>query len=182
MKPSALQKKVRPNSEADAIEQGALIKRAIFKIAEVLCNKIASTILIILVLLIVADVILRYFFGKGIPGSYELTEYMFGLIVFLGLAYTQIEGRHVFVDLVIKRFPPRMRKILGFLSQILVTLLLMVIGCETILRAVTCWRRHEVSGVLGIPLAPFIFAAAIGILVLSLTILVGLIKNSTERT
>ena len=156
---------------------GSAAQRWVLKVAEVFCNHVASVILSILVLLIVADVVLRYFLGKGMPGSYELTEYMFGLIIFFGLAYTQVKGRHVAVDLVVSRLSPRMRKAIGCFTYPATVFLLVLISLQTGLRAVTSYLRHEVSGVLGVPIAPFVFAAALGILAFLLVTLIDFVQS-----
>jgi TRAP-type C4-dicarboxylate transport system permease small subunit len=143
----------------------------VVKIATILGNRVAPVVLSVLVLVIIADVVLRYFFGRGIPGSYELTEFMFGLIVFFGLGYTQVKRRHINVDFLVSRFPKKVQLVVNFIKHLVVLLLLALICWQTILRAVTSWQRDEVSGVLHIPIGPFVFAAGAGILVFLLTIL-----------
>ena len=157
------------------------MQRLVVKIAEILGNGVASVVLSLLILLIVSDVVLRYFFEKGIQGSYELTEFMFGLIVFFGLAYTQVKGRHINVDFIASRFPKRVQLIFNVVKHVILSSLLALMCWQTISRAVTSWQRHEVSGVLGIPIGPFILAAGAGILVFLLTILLDLFRTLKEK-
>jgi len=60
---------------------------------------IGRGILALMVLLITADVVMRYFFNSPIKGSYELVQFMLSMIVFLGLAFMQTKKGHVSVSL-----------------------------------------------------------------------------------
>ena len=61
--------------------------------------------LALMVILITADVILRYFLNSPIKGSYELVEFMLIVLVYLGLAYTQTKKGHVSISLLSNKLP-----------------------------------------------------------------------------
>ncbi len=69
------------------------------------CGLIAGITLVTVMILVVANVLLRYLFNAPISGTLELTEGALPLIVFLSLAMTQYEGGHIKVVLLTRTFP-----------------------------------------------------------------------------
>jgi len=53
-----------------------------------------------MMLLVVADVILRKYFAAPIRGALEITEILMGFVVFLGLAFCAAKDEHVVIDIV----------------------------------------------------------------------------------
>ena len=66
--------------------------------AENLFAEIAIIILVLCATSICADVLLRYFFGRPLMGSTELTEYALVYITFLGAAWGVARGAHIDID------------------------------------------------------------------------------------
>lgn len=75
-----------------------------------LCGLFAGTILLAVMVLVVANVLLRYLFNSPIAGTLELTEGALPLIIFLSLAMTQYEGGHIKVVLLTRKFPSNLRR------------------------------------------------------------------------
>lgn len=69
------------------------------------CGLIAGIVLMAVMILVVANVLLRYLFNTPISGTLELTEGALPLIVFLSLAMTQYEGGHIKVVLLTRALP-----------------------------------------------------------------------------
>ncbi|MBN2283309.1 MAG: TRAP transporter small permease [Deltaproteobacteria bacterium] len=59
------------------------------------------------------DVCLRYFFNKPSIWVVEVSEFMLAATACLGACYTLKQRRHVAVDLLIDRIPPKPRRYLG---------------------------------------------------------------------
>jgi TRAP-type C4-dicarboxylate transport system permease small subunit len=62
---------------------------------------IAEVVMVSMMLLVAAEVFLRYFFNSPILGTTEIIEFMMVVLVFFGLAYTQTRKGHIGVDVVI---------------------------------------------------------------------------------
>lgn len=126
-------------------------------------------IFIIMVLTFVA-VMLRYFVpGAGISGMVELTELAMVLIVFLGFSFTQYAGGHVHVDIftnMIKNL--RARFIFNGCIRIVTAFFSFWVTYAAFLRAVS---EKVVTGVLKIPVAPFVYVMAIGMAWFSIVLL-----------
>ena len=79
------------------------LERYVSPIAEVM-HKIGLAILLLMMFLTVGDVLGRYFFAMPIPGTFEVTNFMLALIVFLTLGYTLVRKGHISIDLIICRY------------------------------------------------------------------------------
>lgn len=68
-----------------------------------ICGSIAGLMVFATMLLVVANVTMRYAFNQPITGTLELTESALPLIVFLSLGLTQAHGGHIKVVLLTQR-------------------------------------------------------------------------------
>lgn len=148
-----------------------LLERAVFPASRIL-HIVGQGIIIMMVLITVADVILRYIFNKPILGSYEITEFMMVLLVFASAGYTMAVKGHVCVDLVTSQLPPRAQAIIESVTSLLALGLFSLVTWRNVLHAETVLRRHDVSAELFIPVSPFILFIALGVAVLCLVLLV----------
>lgn len=83
-----------------------------------LCGLIAGAALMAVMLLVVANVLLRYLFNMPIGGTLELTEGALPFIIFLSLAMTQYEGGHIKVVLLTRKLPERLQRALLVLAML----------------------------------------------------------------
>ena len=68
---------------------------------------VAAASLAIMMLSTSADTSLRYMFNAPLPGVFELNEVLLVVVVFLGIAWTQVERGHTRVVLVMRRLEMR---------------------------------------------------------------------------
>jgi len=59
--------------------------------------------------LTVADVFGRYLFNRPVSGTFELTEMLMVLIVFMALGLAQHHNEHISLDLAYNYFPGRLK-------------------------------------------------------------------------
>jgi TRAP-type C4-dicarboxylate transport system permease small subunit len=134
-------------------------------------NRIAGVILFLMMLLTLADVLLRKLWSQGILGGLELSEFMMAALVFCSLALAEIEDRHVSVDLIVGRLPAHVQKRLTALLQGFSALLMGAIAVSSFLYALTIQTASEISPDLGLPRYPLILVAALGCALLCLVML-----------
>jgi TRAP-type C4-dicarboxylate transport system permease small subunit len=79
---------------------------------------IGMALLVVLTLFISSDVILRRFFNAPISGSYEVTQFILGVIIFTTLAYCGVQGAHIVVDVIVLKFPKRVQSIIGLIIHL----------------------------------------------------------------
>ena len=130
-----------------------------------------------MVLLTVTDITLRRVFNSPLPFSFELTETLLVIVVFCSVAYTTYIGRHISIDVIVSRFPLKTRKSIETVIDFICAALFGLVAWRSILRAIHIWNIEQVTGILEIPIYPFIFIVALGSTLASLILLVKVINS-----
>lgn len=65
------------------------------------------------------QVVLRYVFNSGISWAMEATSYLFGWLIFFGLAYGVKKGSHIGVDVLVRRLPRAAQQVTGIVAILL---------------------------------------------------------------
>ncbi|HRE53750.1 MAG TPA: TRAP transporter small permease [Candidatus Competibacter sp.] len=63
-----------------------------------------------------SQVIARYIFGTGFGWALELTTYLFAWLVLFGISYGIKVGAHIGIDVIVRQFPPHLRRIVGLIA------------------------------------------------------------------
>lgn len=117
-----------------------------------LLGDISSIALFGIMVLVSADVFMRYTFNSPIPGTLELSEISVVLITFLCFPYTAFNQRHIRTTFVVSRLPPAYQRIAERLSIALMLLLLTLFIWQT---AIHGWKSFETreyaQGLLAVP-------------------------------
>ena len=125
----------------------------------------------------VADVIVRYLTPTNVPGSYEYVSLLFVLVIYLGLAYAQRENSHIAIDALYSRLPRRWRKLLQFLQ---LTTFLVFASALTWYTAAVTWDNYvfgdTILGAISVVTWPSRLTISIGFLVLSFRFLIQLMN------
>lgn len=88
------------------------IQNAINHLEEILM----VTFLGVMTVLTSLQVLLRYVFNTGLIWSLEATTYSFAWLVLIGMSYCVRSRTHIALDLMVKRFNPRLRRLTGMLA------------------------------------------------------------------
>jgi len=102
-------------------------------------HHLSGALLVGLMLLTVVNILGRWLFDAPLPGAVELTEIGMVAIVFLGLAYAQVRGDHIRVDLLYEQLGARGRRVLDLFAAL--------VSFATI--AGMTWRLGVYAGQLG---------------------------------
>jgi len=151
------------------------LERWIYPVSK-LMGRIASVILVLMMLLTVTDVFLRKVFSRSILGTVEVSEFLLLIVIFFTLADTEIFNGHVKVDLVMSRFGDRVQGIVDMVTQFICFLLCGLITWSTLVYSEQMRVSGEVSQDLWIPIYPFIYIVAMGCAILALTLLITFLK------
>lgn len=73
------------------------------------------------------NVLLRYFFSTGSVAMQELEWHLMAVLSLLCISYSALHDGHVQVDILYGRFPPRLQRIVHFISCVLVLALAAII-------------------------------------------------------
>lgn len=80
---------------------------------------LTGTLIVLIMLIICAEVIMRFLFNRSITGAVEITEYFLLFISFLGAAWLLAREGHVRVDIVVNKLSPRIEALVNVLTSIL---------------------------------------------------------------
>lgn len=94
---------------------------------------VGVTLFVALVLIIIANVTLRYVFHMGLSWAEELILILFAWASYLGIVVSYRYDRHIRVDFIFKRFPKPLQKFLDITTDISVS----VLSCYIAYLAVT---------------------------------------------
>jgi TRAP-type C4-dicarboxylate transport system permease small subunit len=141
---------------------------------------IGISALAVMMFLMAADVVLRYFFNSPLPGAYELFEYMMAIVVSFGIVYCAQRGGHVTVDLVVDRFPKKVQAVIGSITSFFSLGLFMLITWQNLWYIKEQFGSKLTSAVLLIPVYPFIAVVAIGFGVFCIVLLKNFINFLSE--
>ena len=94
---------------------------------------ITASTLSICVVLVNANVIMRYFFNNPIHWAEEVVTSLFVWTVFIGSAYAYRKHSHLGVDILVNAFPPKVKKVVKAVMsvvELLVLIMLTVISSQ----------------------------------------------------
>ena len=146
------------------------VKKGIRRVNYIVCA-IGMAMIIPMMLLTFADVMLRGFFNKPIPGTFELSQYILAIFILLGAAYTQQVRGHVGVDFVTSRLSPRLRTICEIITTLLSLFIIAIVVWQGWVEGIA---EKAVSDQLRIPQYPFKVLVAVGAFFLWLELLIDL--------
>ncbi len=154
----------------------SMMERVVYPVNKAL-NALGVGSMMFVMLFTVLDVVLRKTINKPILGSYEIVEYGMILIVFFGIAYTQMEKGHIAVEMLVEKFPPKIQAITEALMYFVCFVFWVLISIAGVIQAKTQWLGGNVSATLLIPNFPFLILLSIGSLMMALTLVADLLRT-----
>jgi TRAP-type C4-dicarboxylate transport system permease small subunit len=109
-----------------------------------------AALLVLSVLLNFANVVGRKFFSAPIIGAEEVMNFLMVAIVFLGAGVVAYDGSHINMEIVIDRFPPRLRdgfKALAQISAIVIAGVLIFLGVPIVQHLLAFDERSQAANV-----------------------------------
>ena len=115
-----------------------------------ICGWLASVFLAAMMLLTVADVVLRAAFGRPIRGTYELVELFLCATFFIALPAVFLRDEHIVVDSIDRYVPravPWLKRIAGAITVIMLALMVW----QGAIAARDAWSFGDVTADLSLP-------------------------------
>jgi len=156
-----------------------LPERTIYHLS-VFLNSIGIVTIVIMMLVTVADVIMRKFFNSPLNGSLEITEYMMAIVVGFALAYTGVKKGHIVVDVLLAKLRPRTQAVINSITYILSLIAFAIITWRTAVYAGNMYANGTYSSVLTIPNFPFIYIVSVGSGIFCLVLIYNLYEYLTK--
>lgn len=129
-----------------------------------------------LMLLVMSEVLMRYFFGRPFRGGYEMTELAMVLIVAFGLPYAAISKGHVSIDLFGRWLDRPEMRWLNALVHLAGALLLALVAWRATVYALGSYRWGDLSNMMRIPKYPFQLATAASAALFALVLLLEAVR------
>jgi TRAP-type C4-dicarboxylate transport system permease small subunit len=139
-------------------------------------DRIAQAGVVAMMLLVVGNILLRVVW-RPIFGAYDYVQFIGATLVSFAIAYCAVQKGHIYVELVVARFPEQVQGIIGSITGILSLGIFGIISWQCVVFAGDAWRVGETSMGTQVPLFPYIYGVALGIALLCLVILVDLGKS-----
>jgi TRAP-type transport system small permease protein len=166
--------------EATRFEKVSMKTRAGIENFSKIMAIIASLVLGAMMLLTLGDVAGRYFFNRPIRGTWELVGLLLVFAGTWGLAYCQIKRAHIRVDILLVKFPRRIREFVNFISYLVGAVGFGMISWQVFLMAQNYYIHDYVTDTLGIPIFPFMIGLTIGAGLIALVLLVDFSRSLAE--
>jgi len=93
----------------------------------------------VLMVLTIIDITARKL-GMPIVGIYEWSKIVLAIVTFLGIAYTQLYGRHINIDLIIRKLSMRSRKLIRILVLFLSMVFFLIMTWKTAAATLYAYR------------------------------------------
>lgn len=161
-----------------AVEERVFVpgyERAVAKGIDALVWISVAGILVMLAVTVV-DVAARATVSWSLPGAYEYSKYLMVLIAAVALPYTALNDGHVEVDMLTRRMPRTVRKVLGVANFLIVLFYAAVLAIQN-------WKQAGITKILNLkpvdvpfPQYPFYYIIAIGVALMFAVVLVKCIN------
>lgn len=145
-------------------------KRFVYKMSAGL-NLAGLCLTLVMVLLVVVDIFGRALFNVPLQGSYELVEYIMGLVIVFAIGYTQVRNAHINVPGLLELLPAGGQKVMQALVSLVGAATYALFAWQAFLKAGNEIQAKTESAVLAIPKFPFLYACAFGFGLLALVYL-----------
>ena len=133
--------------------------------------------LVIMVLVVVADVVMRVL-AIGVPGLSEVEVFMMVAVTFLSIAYVGVRKGHIIIEIFVSRFSPPHRAVGATISDLLSLVLVVLITWRSVPYALHNLAKH--TAVLELPITWSIFLVTLGAGLLSIVMLADLLEHLGE--
>ena len=160
----------------------------LIKGASSILDKLAAICIFSVMLLIVANIILRTVLSRPILGTYELVGFLTALGVALALAHCAFKDGHIAVSYIIDQFPYKVQSII----TVFVHVVSLIFFAAVVWSLGNFGQAMKIKGLVSpsaeIPVYPFIYLIALGLLGLCLVLLFNclvsikeVLKNDTAK-
>ncbi len=138
-------------------------------------NVIAGISLTFLMLLTIADIILRLF-KRPIVGTYELVAFSGAVVIGFSLPLTSWVRGHIYVDFLIQKFSKKVQNVFNIATRCAVIFLFLMIGWNLIKYGMDLHRSGEVSLTLRMPFYPVAYGVGVCCFIQCLVIMCDIVK------
>jgi TRAP-type transport system small permease protein len=128
----------------------------------------SAAVLFLMMAITAVDVAGRYILNMPLPGGFEITELLLAALIYCGLPLVSWRREHIVIDTFDRFFPPRLKRALDIVAEVICAATLSGMGYLIFLRAARVAEYGETTNVLKLPLAPIAYVMGVMIVVAAL--------------
>jgi TRAP-type C4-dicarboxylate transport system permease small subunit len=136
---------------------------------------IAGVTLTLMMLITVADVILRPM-GKAIVGIFELVAFAGAIVIGFSVPFTSFVRGHIYVDFFVQKLSSPARKGVHITTRCMGIGLFLMVGWNLILMGTDLLRSGEVSLTLQMPFYPIVYGLGVSCFIQVLVLIGDIVK------
>jgi TRAP-type C4-dicarboxylate transport system permease small subunit len=157
---------------------GSIIRK-ISAAATIVVAMMSSVAILIMVVMGTADVIGTKVFNSPLPATVEATETLLVVLLFGGLAYAQLQGRQIRVELLVNKFSPRMKLISAFTGNLIGAVFFIILTYYCIFQFWDSWLiRESAASIFRFPIYPAKLFMVIGGGIMTLQLVVDVVVEA----
>ena len=125
-----------------------------------LLNIIAGIAATLMMLLTVADVLLRAG-GHPIIGTYEIVSLLLALVIAFGIPQVSLDRGHVYMDFLLEKISKRGKKVMNTITRLFCIIFFLPLGYNLFNVGARFHASGEVSATIKIPFYPVVYGVAV---------------------
>lgn len=137
---------------------------------------LAGGALVAMMLVTVAEMVLRLF-GRPMAGTVEAIGWLAAATSALALGYTQLHRGHVAIDVVFRRFAPRLRRATESLTLLVGAALFALVSRQVLRHAEVLRATGSLSETMKVIVYPWVYVVAAGCAGLTLALFTDFVKS-----
>lgn len=137
---------------------------------------LASLTLLVIMATTFIDVMGRTFAGRSLVGTVESIELLMGILVFSGLALTEVNRRHIVVETFQALFPRPLKRLSVIINLILAVVLTALLARQLIVKTLEIFAEQEHTQILEIPYWPTAIIMSAGIVLFLIVLVLRLLE------
>ena len=137
----------------------------------------AAATLVAIMAMTFVDVIGRNFFGRSLVGTVETVKLMMGVLVFSGLAVTELNRKHIVVETFQGLFPQKIKRASMIVNSLLAVGVAWLLLSQLYTKTLDVVSEREFTMILKLPYWPTSIAMVIGFALFFLLLVIRLIKD-----
>jgi TRAP-type C4-dicarboxylate transport system permease small subunit len=128
----------------------------------------SAAVLFLMMAITAVDVAGRYVLNMPLKGGFEMTELLLAALIYCGLPLVSWRREHIVIDTFDSLFPPRLKRALDIVAEVICAATLAGVGYVIFVRAVRVAEYGDTTTVLKLPLAPIVYLMGVMIVVAAL--------------
>ena len=106
--------------------------------------------------------------------------FMMVVMIYAALGFAQIKGDHISIDILTSRFPKRTQNILDTVIYVISAAITVIVSYRGFAHAQRLMQEGDYSGILHIPIYPFLYLIGVGMAIFALALLFSALQSLTK--